>query len=438
VIIGRSLALIPFGDLSSWLVWLSSLGMALAAAFLAALAASNIAPKGWLGSVIGLVVGLTLGLAPIPWSQAVVIEVHGLNAFFVALALALSTHLSADMGSLRWRAACLGLVSGVALGNHLTFVLLLPALGSLVWRKSRQKGDWGAGAMSAGALILGLGVYAYLPAAARAHPPVNWGDPSSWSGFRWLITGELYQGLAFGLPVGEIPRRIAAWAGLLVEQFGLLGVGFGFLGLLYGGSRCRSLDRLTYWIVPVYSLFALGYNTADSFGYLIPAYIGFGWWIALGLKAGVERMRGMNSRWALLLPLLLLVEIGLRLPARWTHVDASGDLRAERFVEQLLGAAPNGAIIITEGTEDTFALWYTHFGQGDRPDLKILVAPLAQFEWYRSGLRHTYPTLAFPDGYPGDLWAWIDMLLARNPARVCRTHLADAENGPRVTFTCDQ
>lgn len=438
VVIGRAIALTPFGDLSQQLVWLSSAGMALAAALLAALSGRIVPGRRWLGASIGLTVGLAFGLAPVPWSQAVVIEVHALNALFVALALALSLGLNPDADRPRWRAAVLGAVCGIGLGNHLTFALLLPALGALVWRWARETRDWRLAVLASTGLILGLGVYAYLPLAARADPPVNWGDPSTWAGFRWVITGELYQGLAFGLPLGEIPRRVAAWAGLLVEQFGFLGVGAGIFGLVYGGSRYTALDRLTYWMVPVYSLFALGYNTADSFGYLIPAYIGFGWWIALGLKAGADRLGGLNAGWALLLPVLLLAEIGVRLPARWIDVDASDDRQAVRFVEQLLGIAPDQAIILTEGTEDSFALWYAHFGQGARSDLKIIVAPLAQFTWYREGLRHTYPSLAFPDYYPDEVWGWADMLLARNPLPVCRTRIGDAADEARVTFTCDQ
>jgi hypothetical protein len=209
------------------------------------------------------------------------------------------------------------------------------------------------------------------------------------------------------------------------------------VGLLYGRSRFAWLDRITYWMVPIYSVFALGYNTADSFDYLIPAYLGFAWWIALGLEVAASRLATIDARGAALLPLLLVGEIIVRTPARWRQVDASGDLAAEAFTRRIMAEAPPGALVVTEGTEDTFALWYAVFGRGWRPDLKVVVAPLAQYAWYREGLGHTYPSLAFPDRFAGDVWAWVDSLLGRNPVPVCRTHVLEPESSERVVFDCD-
>lgn len=437
VLLARALLAIPLGDPAVRLIWLSSLGIALAAALVGTLAARAGERANSTAVLRGVAVGLAFGLAPVPWSQALVIEVHGLNALFAALGLALWAGWEAAPARRVWLLVTLGGVCGLALGNHLTFALLLPPLALAIWRTTPgvARGRWAAAALLA--FGLGLGVYAYLPLAARTHPPVNWGDPSTWQGFRWVITGGPYRGLAFGLPPAEIPRRIAAWAGLLVEQFGLLGVAAGLVGLVYGRSKFPWLDRITYWIVPVYSIFALGYNTADSFDYLIPAYLGFAWWIALGLKVVSSRLAAFEAFSAALVPLLLVAEIGLRAPARWHGVDASRDLAAQRFTERVLAEAPPNALAITEGTEDSFALWYAVFGRGRRADLKIVVAPLAQYGWYREGLRQTYPSLALPDYYGGDVWAWVDRLLARNPAPVCRTHILEPESEARVTFACD-
>jgi hypothetical protein len=438
VLLARGLLAIPLGDPARRLIWLSSLGIALAAGLMATLAARASGKGGFAGALRGTAVGLAFGLAPIPWSQALVIEVHGLQALFVASALALWAGWEGAEVRRAGPLVALGGLCGLALGNHITFGLLLPALAFAYWRTAAMevRGRWAVGPILA--FGLGLGVYAYLPLAARGHPPINWGDPSTWAGFRWVVTGGPYRGLAFGLPLAEIPRRIAAWADLLVGQFGLLGVAAGLVGLVYGRSRLPWLDRISYWMVPVFSLFALGYNTADSFDYLIPAYLGFAWWIALGLRAVAEQLARFGPRRAALLAsALLLAEVGLRVPARWRGVDASGDQAAQEFVARILAEAPPQALVITEGTEDSFALWYARYGRGWRPDLRVVVAPLAQYEWYREGLRHTYPALAFPDSYSGDPRGWVDRLLGRNPGPVCRTHLNEARSEARVSFRCD-
>lgn len=438
ILLARALLAIPLGDPARRLIWLSSLGIALAAGLMGILVARASGKGAFAGALRGTAVGLAFGLAPIPWSQALVIEVHGLHILFVATALALWAGWEGAAVRRAGPLVALGGLCGLALGNHLTFGLLLPALALAYWRTAPRgaRGRWAAGSLLA--FGLGLGVYAYLPLAARGHPSVNWGDPSTWQGFRWVVTGGPYRGLAFGLPLAEIPRRVAAWADLLVGQFGLLGVAVGLVGLVYGRSRLPWLDRISYWMVPVFSLFALGYNTADSFAYLIPAYLAFAWWIGLGLQVAAERVARFGARRAALaVSALLLVEIGLRGPGRWRAVDASGDRAAQEFVARILAGAPPQALVITEGTEDTFALWYALFGRGWRPDLRVVVAPLAQYGWYREGLRQTYPALAFPDSYTGDPRAWVDRLLARNPAPVCRTHLNEAGSEERVSFLCD-
>ncbi|MFQ5923548.1 MAG: hypothetical protein ACE5M4_11965, partial [Anaerolineales bacterium] len=238
-------------------------------------------------------------------------------------------------------------------------------------------------------------------------------------------------------PLAGIPGQIAAWARLLLTQFGLVGLALGIVGLVFGNSKHPWVDRAVLWIVPIYSVFALGYNAPDSSAYLIPAYLGFAWWIGLGLRTLATAARRIHRGMALLVPLSALIALGIRSPATWRVVDASSNREAIHYSEAVMEAAPEGALILTEGDRDTFPLWYTHFALGMRPDLRLVVAPLTAFEWYRRSLAHTYPDLAKVESLPSIPGAWLEQMIEHERRPVCRTHFDPSRGSLPVGILCD-
>jgi len=270
-------------------------------------------------------------------------------------------------------------------------------------------------------LSIGALVYLYLPLRAAAHPPVNWGDPHDWAGFWWAVSGRPYRQLAFGVEPVSLRGRAAAWASLLGQQFGWAGLALGFVGLLYGARHDRRFIWLACALAALYSAFALGYDTSDSYTYLIPVYLIFAVWIGLGASAVLDGLARRRPRLAPLGAALLLAALLWRLPATAAQVDASADRRAIDFATRALAQAPAQAIVLTQSDRDTFALWYAHYALGQRPDLAVIAEPLLEFGWYRENLRSVYPALQAPDR-PGG--AWPTALAAANPARgpICRTN----------------
>jgi len=94
----------------------------------------------------GFVGGLAFGLSPLVWSQAVITEVYSLNLLLTAALFYLLTAAT----SRPYRIAfAVGLVQGLAIGNHLLSGLLLPAtLALMVIRRAgnstatRTSGTW--------------------------------------------------------------------------------------------------------------------------------------------------------------------------------------------------------------------------------------------------------------------------------------------------------
>jgi hypothetical protein len=194
--------------------------------------------------------------------------------------------------------------------------------------------------------------------------------------------------------------------------------------------------------VALYSVYAVGYRTADSYVYLIPVYLVVALWLGRGLLAvatAIQRWAtGRTWRFVALRPLALVV-VGMLLVAlplsqylvNRAGADLSGDQSARNYVDQALAALPAAAMVVTASDEHTFALWYGQATRG-RSDLVVVDRDLTQFEWYREQLRQRVPDLAgVADA--GDPGVYVKDLVSA--ARLTRPiFLADADQGLQQAF----
>jgi hypothetical protein len=357
------------------------------------------------GPLLAGAAALTLAFSPIFWSQAVIAEVYALHGLFSALLLGLL---------LRWRDggsdALLYLTPflfGLGLGNHLTLIFFAPAALVLLWP---HRSRWLRARILAVAFLLflvGLSIYVYLPLAARHNPPVNWGNPQTWAGFRWVVLAEQYRQFLFALPLSEIPARLAHWANLLGDQFAWIGWPL----IIAGGSFWARRDRallwfMLAWIVPL-SVYAFGYHTGDSHIYLLPAFVLLSILWAGGAGHLLSILRRLPSDSALpsfrgvaweriaraLLILLPLFSLGLH----WRAVDRSHDLEALAYAYKALTAADPNSLVIVRGDRATFSLWYAVYAEEYRDDVALVSGPMLAFLWYRAQVRQQYPHLQIPE-----------------------------------------
>lgn len=357
-----------------------------------------------------------LAFSRLYWSQAVIAEVYALNALLAMACLWLWW---------RWtrrpeRAAPLiegALLLGLGLGNHLTLILLaLPCAVDVLARRERRPG-WRQIGAALLAFLLGAAIYLYLPLRARGHPPINWGDPSTWRGFWWMVSGALYRHYVFALPLSHLPIRLATLAGDLARQFGPWGVALGLLGVWGLARRDRRALLVLGSIVALYAAYAVGYNTADSFVYLLPAYAIWAFWAGLGVAQAGEWLEieagkiARRPRYALaaLVCALPLVSLGWN----WRSVDLRRDREATDYLAAALEEAPPGAIVISASDAHTFALWYAQYGEGLRQDLLVLDRDLLPYAWYRGNTLPRYPDVVAPAEF-ADPQAWLAGLVAAN------------------------
>ncbi len=469
LLLTRLFQLIPLGDPALNSTIFSAVAAVLAALVVYRIAQVLLGELEWRAIAAAGTAALAIGLAPVFWSQAVIAEVYSLNALFIALILLFTLQViqkplpstdarkfvaglpddgrwtmddsaivhrpSSIVGTgngflpmctrYAWATRGEALIVGLAMGNHITAAGAVAAWFGMA-AIATPRHDRGRLIVQR-ALWVGVGllVYLYLPLRAAAQPPVNWGDPRDWSGFWWEISGQPYRDLAFGLPTNLLYGRVAAWATLLVQQFSWLGVVIGFFGLLYGAPNTRRFVWLSAAVAAAASIFAIVYNTGDSYAYLIPAYLIFAIWIGLGIDLSLRALARLHVFAAPIATAGLLTLLVWRAISIAPQVDASQDRRAIVFAASVLASAPRNAIVVSDSDLDTFPIWYYHYALGARPDLAVIVDPLLEFDWYRRNLRAVYPDLQIP---PTTDSSWLDAIAAVNPQRanLCRTQITAA------------
>ena len=320
-------------------------------------------------TLVALAAGLSLGLAPLLWSQALITEVYAPAAFFAALVV-----VFALQGGPAW---LLGLAWGVGMGVHPTLLFLAPLVIWGAWGVALlpMGGIWGGlrRLVQAGLLaLLGLGAMYGPVLLARGSTPSPWADVSTPAGWWALVSGQLYRGYLFGLPLVAWPRRLLAWAGLLARQFTPLGAVLAGVGWAHLWRAHRSLALASAFAFGAFSLYAVGYDTADSLVYLVPALPLAALWLGAGLAraAGWLSRRLRWGRGAVTAPLLLLPLLQALL--FWGRMDVSGDRAAMEWAERVLEEAPSQAVLLTARDAHTFTLWYAHDVLGRRPDVVVV------------------------------------------------------------------
>jgi hypothetical protein len=341
----------------------SALSAATAASFVTATAQKfpAIDDRVKVSAIVPVAVGLTLAFAPLVWGQALITEVYALNlAVLAALLWALLTQRSPWLVGLLW---------GLSLTTHLTSVLMLPLV--VLLRPTRQWPTLFGGA------CLGVLPLLALPLLAAGDSAVIWGEPTTFSGWLWLVSGALYRPNLVSLAPAQLAERIPLAVAALLRQFGFIG------WLLLPVAFIRSQRTLANWLLlgttGLYAAYALNYNSFDHVLYFLPGLLTASLLLIPGMR--------MVGRWALILPLFMVT-------LHFGAVAVGGDTSVRTASAELLGQAPVGAVLITTDDENIFSLWYFQHVEGLRPDLILVDANLLGFDWYRQRLSERYPTLA--------------------------------------------
>lgn len=277
---------------------------------------------------------------------------------------------------------------------------------------------------------LALTALLVLPIRAAHDPPLNQGAPVTLEALAdvvqrrqyavaplwprqapaWLQLGNLVQygdfQVAMGLGRGPIPTPSRIAVTLLFAATAVIGarahlrrdrVGYFAVLLLILGGGPAALAQLNLKAGPSYGHGVLHEEepreARERDYFFLLAFAGWGVWAGIGAMALAERVRSQPLRAACLaLPALPAVLNFSSASAR----GGAGAHVARNVAESLLESAPENAVLLTAGDNDTYPLWYAQMAEGRRTDVLVLPLPMLPAGWFRDELKRRAGLNAIP------------------------------------------
>lgn len=420
--------------------------------------------------IASLVAALIFAFARTPWSQALIAEVYSLNAFLCGAMIWLLlkwrravveqegkptpsdenvTTLDRERNGIpnAWRLYLVAFLFGIGFGNHQTISLFFFAACFVVLLTTpRMLFNLKTVALILVCLAFGLSIYILLPIRAAQNPPINWGNPSSWQQFKWLVTREGYDNVprGGGLPgawndlrqktvteqdvmAGQSPlpnRQVHGLARIAhiftsslffrqlatfhpQREFGVIGVILAMLGLLYGILRYR-IPTLTLLIaIGAFVLLTIFVSDPPEENIFLveefhtPAYLLTAVLIGLGLMGLARWMLWVARPWkivcyglVLFLSLAFLLVPGSLMLRHVREVDRSRNYVAYDYASNVLMSLQPMAILFTWGDSGAFPLWYLQIVEQQRPDVILVHVPHLSSRWYLESLPPALPIVS--------------------------------------------
>ncbi len=333
--------------------------------------------------VAALAAALFYAFARTVWQQATSLEVYALHLALVMAVLLLffrAWSRTPDR-TLDWLLFA-GAV-GLAFTNHLTTIVLAPALVVLFFAK-RGAGakTWRLLGLMALPFAAALLVYLYLPLRSAMHPVFDWGGVSrGLAKLQYHLSGKQYQVWMFSGAWGPQLKRFGT---LLPWQLGVVGIVLAPFGIVRAFRAGRALGAGLLLLVLGPLAYAINYQIPDIDAYFLAAFAGLVLLAALGAWTAVQERR--EAAYALLvLPALALAVNGSR-------CDASRDIAVQDFVSNVAANVETGAVLVTADWEHfDSAFWYRQQVTGFRPDITLLNVNLLRRTWYPDQMARWYP-----------------------------------------------
>jgi len=303
------------------------------------------------------------------WSQATIAEVYALHLLLVALTLFLVLRWSSEP---TFRRLCAFLAAfGLAFGNHLSTILLLPAY--TVFVHASAPGGWRS-LLSRRVVLAALG-FAALGALQylwnfsslwrEVVPPASLGDGLRTFWFD-VTKSDWRETMVLEVPTAEASERLRMYAFDLMQQFGWIPPLLAAAGVVVLARDNWRRAALLLLIFAATIGFAFGYNVGDAHVFFLPSHLVVALLAGVGV-AGLQRAAG--KRFGALAPIGLAAIGCWNIYVNYPALDRSADERPTAAIAALTeGLSERNALLLTEMSWQ-LQNGLTYYGQYVRPEV---------------------------------------------------------------------
>ncbi len=339
------------------------------------------------------------------------------------------------------------LLDGEFRGTKSEFITLIPVallLGAcygLYYSIQRKNRLFNVALLSFLLIVLGYSTYTMVYIRANAHPPMNENDPSTLSRLVSYLNREQYGSAPvfdrrwdsdpekrrfhknyssdwdylWRYQITHMYLRYLAWnyigsendlrdAGVNWKQYYMIPFLLGLLGAYYQWRQQPSMafSMIVQFII-MGVILALYQNQQEPQPrerdyFYVGSFFVFSLWIAYGVLALIDLIKekvaaehiARPAGYGVLAFAFLLVPVKMFL-TNYHQANRTGNYVAWDYSYNMLQSCEEDAILITNGDNDTFPLWYLQDVEGVRRDIRIVNLSLANTPWYIKQLKHETP-----------------------------------------------
>ncbi len=239
-----------------------------------------------ISAIISFIASLSLGMTYTFWSQSIVAEVYTLHSLFLVTVIYSFLSWRQTKKSAFFFIGCF--LYAISFGNHLTMLLVLPAIVFIVWNTDKKtftdikKVMWVLLFIIIGALQYG---YLFWRFYSPDTPYLEMAAPNL-EKFSWFISGAQFKSRMFAFSFFEVVTDRIPWflKQMLVEFLFLSPVAI--LGVYKMKNNAVNIFLLLIFLGNMG--YAVNYNIADISVYLIPNVLIIAIYLGLGLEFLIE------------------------------------------------------------------------------------------------------------------------------------------------------
>lgn len=344
-------------------------------------------------SVIG---AISISFSKTFWLQSTSVEVYSLHISLISITLFLflKAYFSASNKELKpsvfieYEWMLFALFLGLSFTNHMTSILVIPALGYFYFQKFRFTKE---SIKRIFAMLIpffaALSLYLYLPISASNNPEINWGNPINWENLKRHVMGWQYQSWIFS-STESASKQFKYFLSIYPEEFAYFGLILVLVGIytLFKSNKKLFLFILLLFITCV--LYSINYDINDIDSYFLLAFISSGFLLTFGIYQLDQKFSEDKINYGFfLIPLAILI-------LNFEKVNQKDNTQFEEYTYSILNSVDKNSIVISY-LWDFFISpsYYIQFVENYRKDVSIIDKELVRRSWYFNQIKRNYPEI---------------------------------------------
>jgi hypothetical protein len=344
--------------------------------------------------IISFISSLIYAFATTIWAQGVALEVYSLQLLIFNLIIHEVLCGSTKFKNREKHYFTAALFIGFGFANHMTTVLILPAVLYLFFTNHDDKPEYCCNrfilfSLLIIPLLIGASLNLYLPLHSATMPEFNWGWVSrSWDKFLYHVQGKQYQIWMFS-DSEAFSKNFSKFIELLPYQLGWIGLipfAMSFHSLF---KRMRKILIFLLLIIISCLAYSLNYSIHDIEAYFSLAIIG----VLLLTSVGIYAIAKIDFKYAAIfftIPVISLI-------INYSDNNRSEEYLVPEYTKTLVDDLQENAIIISSQWDYwCSAFWYYQRVENYRTDVALIENELLRRTWYPEQLRRWYPEVITP------------------------------------------